>query len=170
MATEHTKHQVESKERQGVAYDWTRVISLAYYYYYCYYYCWRDFDIHCFYHDRFNTGLHFVYMHYYCIDEDLFTTWCDMHVCVRIRRNFQRFGSQDTAVYTDLQEKQVYIIIIIMQNQNSYCIVCRSVSDILKNCIFYSVVADYKQFILAVVVVRRRGHFVSHPLCPCLEE
>ena len=84
MATEHTKHQVESKERQGVAQRWTRVISLAYYYYY-YYYCWRDFDIHCFYHDRFNTGLHFVYMHYCCIDEDLFTTWRvrDMHVCVR---------------------------------------------------------------------------------------
>ena len=83
MATEHTKHQVESKERQGVAQDWTRVILLAYYYYY---YCWRDFDIHCFYHDRFNTGLHFVYMHY-CIDEDLFTTWCarDMHVYIRIR-------------------------------------------------------------------------------------
>ena len=38
MATEYTKHQVESKECQGVAQDWTREISLAYYYY-C---CWRD--------------------------------------------------------------------------------------------------------------------------------
>ena len=36
MATEHSKHQVESEERQDVVKDLTRVISLAYYYH------WRD--------------------------------------------------------------------------------------------------------------------------------
>lgn len=63
MATEHTKHQVESKERQGVAQDWTRVILLAYYFY-CYYY-WRDL-IHSVF--TMKNVLRFVYMHY-CVDE-----------------------------------------------------------------------------------------------------
>ena len=56
MATEHTKHQVKSEERQDVVKDLTRVM-LAYY--------WRD--LHNFYHDRF-IDLRFVYK-CYCVDE-----------------------------------------------------------------------------------------------------